>query len=145
MGSSLRRVYWDACVWIAMIQREKILRADGSVAEDREQLCRVVIEAAKKGAVEIITSALSFAEVCKNPNVRSKTEDKIAAYFEHDYILPVNLDRVVGERSCGLMRGIGSLKPPDACHLTTAAMANVEEMHTFDDKLIGLSDTIDKG
>ena len=36
------------------------------------------------------------------------------------------------------------MKPPDACHLATAALANVDEMHTFDRKLLDLNGLIDK-
>ena len=37
------------------------------------------------------------------------------------------------------------LKPPDALHLATAAVSpGVEEMHTFDDRLLKLDGLIDK-
>jgi len=42
-----KRVYWDACSWIALIQKEKILQPAGAV-EDREMICKSVIEAARK-------------------------------------------------------------------------------------------------
>src|SRR4051812_3696713 len=116
MASLPRRVYWDACAWIALIQREKIYK-DGLLVEDREMLCRTVIESAKKGNIEIVTSALNYAEVCKNPNLRTKGEDQIASYFENDYILPIAVDRVIGEMARALMlKGFSGLKPPDAIH-----------------------------
>jgi hypothetical protein len=80
MAASPRRVYWDACAWIALIQREKIPKADGTI-EDRDMMCRTVIEAAKKGGLEILTSALSLAEVCKNPAIRATAADQISDYF----------------------------------------------------------------
>jgi predicted nucleic acid-binding protein len=117
----------------------------GRLLEDRYGMCRNVIAAAERNQLEIATSALSFAEVCKAPGIADQTEDKIAAFFEKDYILPVNLDRAVGERARALMRmGISKFKPADACHLATAALANVDEMHTFDDRLLVLTDKIDK-
>src|SRR5712691_5155350 len=140
-----RRIYWDACVWIALIQREQIRDVNGRLVEDRYGMCRNVIAAAERDQLEIATSALSYAEVCKNPGVADLTEDKIAAFFEKDYVLPVNLDRAAGERARALMRsGFSRLKPADACHLATAALANAEEMHTFDDKLLALTGKIDK-
>jgi predicted nucleic acid-binding protein len=140
-----RRIYWDACVWIALIQQEKIRDTSGNLVEDRYGMCRNVINAATRGQIEIATSTFSFAEVCKNPDVMGKAEDKIAAFFENDYVLPVNLDRAVGERARILMMsGFSKLKPPDACHLASAAIANAEEMHTFDDKLLALDGKIDK-
>jgi predicted nucleic acid-binding protein len=140
-----RRIYWDACVWIALIQQEQIRDVTGKLVDDRYGMCRNVIAAAERDQLEIATSALSFAEVCKTPGIADQTEDKIAAFFEKDYVLPVNLDRAVGERARALMRmGISKFKPADACHLATAALANVDEMHTFDDKLLVLTDKIDK-
>jgi len=144
MATSPRRIYWDACTWIALIQREKI--RDGSrLIEDRDMMCRTVIEAAKKGGIEILTSTLSIAEVCKDPAIRSQGPDAISDYFENDYILLVNLDRLVGERARVLMTGgFSGLKPPDAIHVATAAISGVEEMHTFDRQLIGFGGLIDK-
>ncbi len=41
--------------------------------------------------------------------------------------------------------GYSGLKPPDAVHLATAAVSpDVEEMHTFDDRLLKLDGLIDK-
>jgi predicted nucleic acid-binding protein len=145
MASLPKRIYWDACAWIALIQKERIRDASGAVVEDREQMCRTVIEAAKKGSFEIATSALSYAEVCKDTNVRGKDEDQIASFFEHDFILPVALDRLIGEHSRALMlKGFSGLKPPDAIHVATAAFVSADEMHTFDSKLLSLSGLIDK-
>jgi hypothetical protein len=36
------------------------------------------------------------------------------------------------------------LKPPDATHVATAAVSDVEEMHTFDDRLLALDGKVDK-
>lgn len=140
MASSLKRVYWDACSWIALIQKEKIQKPNGRI-EDREQMCRGVIEAARKGKVEILTSALCLAEVCKNPGlVQSQTTDKIAAFFERDFIFVINVDTAVGEKARELMMvGHSGLKPPDAIHLATALLSpGVDELHTFDGKLLDL-------
>jgi predicted nucleic acid-binding protein len=146
MASSLKRVYWDACVWIALIQKEKIQKAEGKI-EDREQMCREVIESAKKRNLEILTSALCLAEVCKHPElVQTQTDDKIAAFFERDFVFVVNVDTAIGERARKLMMaGHQGLKPPDAIHVATALLSvGVEEMHTFDGKLIDLNGLLSK-
>ena len=127
-----------------MIQQERIRDAKGLVIEDRYGQCRNVIGAAEHDQIEIATSTLSFAEVCRQPEIKDGGEDKLALYFEADYILPVNLDRGVGERARFLMITISKLKPADACHLASAAVANVEEMHTYDDRLLALDGIIDK-
>jgi predicted nucleic acid-binding protein len=143
MASPPKRVYWDACAWIAVIQKEKIQK--NGVIEDREMMGKTVIEAAKKNKLEILTSAFCLAEVCKNEDVRDQSPDKIAEYFENDYILVVALDKFVGERARQLMLGgYSKLKPPDASHVATALLMNVDEMHTFDDKLIDLSGLLDR-
>ena len=145
MATSLKRVYWDACAWIALIQKEKIRDARGVVIEDRETMCKTVISAAKAAKCEIVTSALSFVEVCKSPEVRTEGEDKIAAFFEHEFIIVANLDRYAGERGRELMlMGYAGLKPPDASHVATAAISNADEMHTFDKKLLDLDGMVTK-
>lgn len=145
MATSPRRLYWDACAWIALIQNEKLRADSGRLIEDRGMMCRSVTEAAKAGAIEILTSTLSLAEVCKDPAIKNQTADAISDYFENDYLLLVNVDRLVGERARRLLTsGLAGLKPPDAVHLATAAMAGVEELHTFDGRLLNLSGMIDK-
>lgn len=144
MANPTKRVYWDACVWLALILREKIPLPGGGI-EDRETMCRTVIEAAKKGSLEILTSTFCLVEVCKTPSDKKITSDKLAAFFENDYILLTNLDRMVAERGRELMVHHSGLKPPDAVHVATAAVSpGVEEMHTFDDRLLGLDGVIDK-
>lgn len=143
MASLPKRVYWDACTWIALIQKEKIQK--GSRIEDRETMCKAVIESAKRNKLEILTSAFCLAEVCKNEDLRDNSTDKIAEFFENDFILVVALDKNVGERARMLMlEGHAGLKPPDACHLATALIVNADQMHTFDQKLLDLNGLLDK-
>jgi predicted nucleic acid-binding protein len=140
-----KRIYWDACVWIALIQKEKIHDEKGNLIEDRYGVCRNVIAAAAIGQLEIVTSTLSLAEVFKESAVKAQGEDKVAAFFEVDYILLVNLDRAVGERARTIMMaGYSKMRPPDACHLASAALSNAEEMHTYDDKILALDGKLDK-
>jgi predicted nucleic acid-binding protein len=139
MANNPRRVYWDACTWIALIQREKIA-VGGS---NRETMCRAVIAEAKKNKIEILTSTLSLVEVCKNRELRSKDDDQIGAYFENDYILLMNVDRLVGEHARMLMSaGHTGLKPPDAIHVASAIHGLAAELHTYDDKLLKLDGRI---
>lgn len=133
-----KRFYWDSCAWIAFIQQEKTLLGDGRT-EDRESMCRSVLVAAKNQKAEIVTSALTLAEVCKFPGSASKAAAKFPDFLELDYVLLVPVDRVVGEKARELMQGgIARLKPPDAIHAATAIIANAEALHTFDDRLLSL-------
>lgn len=52
---------------------------------------------------------------------------------------------MVGERARQLMlEGHSKLKPADSTHIATAALANVEELHTFDGKMRDLDGVIDR-
>ena len=67
-------------------------------------MCRTIIEAAKKGGTEIVTSTLNLVEVSKNPALKtSGSSDKISAFFENDYILLVNVDRAVARDGRGCL------------------------------------------
>ena len=117
MANSPNRLYWDACAWIAFIQKEKVELPSGQV-EDRESMCRSVLIAAKAGKVEIATSTLSLAEVCKDPTSASRFHE----FLKLEYVLLVTLDRAVGEKARELMQGgYSGLKPPDAIHIATAS------------------------
>jgi len=65
MAASRSRVAWDACAWIALIQKEKIPLPGGGF-EDRERMCRTVFNQAEQenGGLVIVSSALCLAEVC---------------------------------------------------------------------------------
>jgi hypothetical protein len=64
MASSPSRAGWDSCTWIAYIQQEKIHDPSRqAVVEDRGAMCRHVLEAAEKGIIEIVVSALCLVEV----------------------------------------------------------------------------------
>lgn len=144
MAASPKRVVWDACAWIALIQKEKIFR-DDILIEDRYASCRSVIDAAAKGKFEIVTSGLCLVEVCKNPGVKAEGDDKIADFFDQDYILMVSVDKYVGTHARRLMmKGYPKLKPADATHLATAVVSNADEMHTFDVDLLNLDGIIPK-
>jgi len=144
-ASPKKRVAWDACAWISMIQKEKIRDAKGVVMEDRGALARSVIDSAEKGKLEIVSSGLCLVEVCKNPPGIAAPTDGIADYFEHDHILVVPVDKLVGTKARQLMlAGHPGLKPPDATHLATAIVANVDELHTFDQRLLDLDEKLPK-
>jgi predicted nucleic acid-binding protein len=146
VATSPSRVGWDSCTWIAHIQRERILGPDGkTVIEDRGAMCRSVLEAAEKGSVEIIVSAICLVEVLARNRSSGIDDRKVRDFFDNDYILLVNVDKQVGDFARRLMlAGHAGLKPPDAIHLATACIANVEAFHTFDDPLLALDGRIDK-
>ena len=143
-----RRVYWDSCIWISLIQNETAVPLRNGQIENRAALARTVLDDATKRVADIFTSTIAFSEVNRPSGVPSDiagTPDKLAAFFENDFIVPVMLDRHIGERARALMQGgYAGLKPLDAVHLASALVANVDEMHSFDDKLLNLNERLQK-
>jgi predicted nucleic acid-binding protein len=145
VANSPSRVAWDSCTWIAYIQQEKIHDPNRqAVLEDRGAMCRHVLDAAEKGIIEIVVSALCLVEVLAR-NRTGIDDQKVRDFFDNDYILLVNLDKQVGDLARRLMlAGYARLKPLDAVHLATACVANVDEFHTFDNQPLALDRQIDK-
>ena len=108
-------------------------------------MCRHVLEAAEKGIIEIVVSALCLVEVLARDRTSGIDDQKVRDFFDNDYILLVDLDKQVGDLARRLMlAGHAGLKPPDAVHLATACVANANEFHTFDHRLLALDRQIDK-
>lgn len=145
MATSPKKIYWDSCSWIALISNERIYK-NGVLTENRGADCRDVVRSAVKGEIELYTSALGIIEVNKgSPVAGGVPADKIKDFFENDYILIVSVNRQVGELGRELMqRGYSKLKPADASHIAAAAVAGVDEMHTYDDKLLDLTGKVAK-
>lgn len=137
-----RRYGWDACTWIAAIIEEKVEGKGGKI-EDRGRLCRHVLDLASKKKVEIATSGLSLAEVCREEQIKKEDGDTLSDFFRNEYILIVPVDRYVGTVGRQLMQSSFGLKPADAVHLATAVVADVAEFHTFDRKLLRLDQQIE--
>jgi predicted nucleic acid-binding protein len=108
-------------------------------------MCRPVLDAAERGTIEIVVSALALVEVLAHNRRSSSDDQKVRDFFDNDYILLVNVDKHLADFARRLMvAGHAGLKPPDAIHLATACIANVDEFHTFDDRLLGLDGVIDR-
>lgn len=124
-----RRVYWDACTFLGLINKEADKHAD----------CLAVWTEAEAGDATILTSFFTWAEVFK-----AKCEGKAKPLAEEDdkaiedvlgqeFIEPVLVDEVIGVAARRLMRAHEECKKPsDAIHLATALRLNVDEMHTYD-------------
>jgi hypothetical protein len=125
--------YWDSCAFLALLKNEP----------EKIDECKSVIKAAKDGKVIIVTSALTFIEVIKlekgKPKLSKDVEEKIRAFFQHEWIYIYNVDRKVGELARDLMWQYEGLKPKDSTHVATAVQAKVDVLETFDDGLIKLS------
>lgn len=141
--SNLLRVYWDACTWIAYIAQEKSIDIGDGKTENRFAMCIEILRMAQDSKLEIVTSAFTLAEVCKNPEIKDDPLDNLAAFFERSYILTVPIDMSIGRRAQGMQTsGLVNIKPPDAIHLASAQRASVLELHTFDKKMLNLDGVI---
>ena len=138
-----KKVYWDACVWLSLINEHEA---------DRVARCQYVIEQAQAGSIEIWTSSISLAEVfkkkCEGKNISLEESKDIdfEKYIEQEFLTEVQVDHDIGLLARRLLRKFPELKKPnDAIHLATAALSNLDELHTFDaENLIVLSGRIEK-
>ncbi len=137
------RIYWDACTWIAVINEERDVPKKDGTFENRFSPCEFVLNQAKKGEFEIVVSAFTLAEVCKNSEARTKQKSKLPLFLDDPFILILQVDKAIGLKAQDLQTtGKVTLKPADAVHIATAQYRNVEEFHTFDDRLLKLDGDI---
>jgi predicted nucleic acid-binding protein len=132
-------VYWDACVWIGLINQEA----------DKFAKIKGVLDRARAGELQIVTSTFTIAEVVKRKcgpekvGVGEDEDDPFTELLKQDFVILVNADWDACTRARGLYREFcdqGLKKPQDALHLATAVVENVDEMHTFDgDDLLKLA------
>ncbi|MGE3142596.1 MAG: type II toxin-antitoxin system VapC family toxin [Hyphomonadaceae bacterium] len=126
--AELKRVYWDSCCWLGLINGEakKIRAVD------------YVYNSAKAGGYEIWTSTISLIEVNRlsvemnNPRpLADDGLDKIDEMFRQDCIKLIPLDMEIGLDARKLIRT--SIKNKyDAVHLASALRWSLDALHTYD-------------
>ena len=124
-----KRVYWDSCTFLGLINQE----------QGKSNECTGVWDEAAAGKVVIYTSFFTFAEVfktkCDSPaKPLTEGEDKrIEQILRQKWVKPMVVDERIGVASRRLMRGYPECKKPsDGVHLATALALSVDEMHTYD-------------
>lgn len=131
-----RRVYWDACAWLGLLNGE---------AEKLTAL-QYVWGKAERGQVEIWTSAFCLAEVYKAKceggaaSLGPDGDQNLDDLFDQDFVKVVQVDSDIGKLARRLLRSQAKLKKPsDAIHLATAVHWDLEQLHTYDGSdLLGL-------
>lgn len=134
MPGELMRVYWDSCVFLALLKLE----------EDRVHTLISAMDAAShKRDLVIITSVLSVTEVAHA--VREDVdmqEEELDRLWGDPGILLVEVNRLTALEARSLVRQARAanrrLTPPDAIHLATAKRAQAGEIHTYDESLLTL-------
>jgi predicted nucleic acid-binding protein len=132
-----RRVYWDACAWLGLLNGEA----------NKLSALSHVWNKATRGELEIWTSAFCIAEVYKKRcgenliALDRSLEAEIDNMFNQEFVKIVQLDSEVARLARSLLFQHQRLKKPsDAVHLATAVHWNLEQLHTYDGSdLIGLS------
>jgi predicted nucleic acid-binding protein len=124
------RRYWDACNFIGLINREP----------DKTPECEPILRDAQSSnpRIQLITSIPTIAEVVKPKGCIGLTpaqEQQINDFFENEWIIPVNLDRVTMIEARRLQR-LYELKPHDAIHLASALFAEVAVVESYDPDLL---------
>lgn len=121
--------YLETSVFIALIKGEVI---DGI---DRGEIAQHILDDAGTGRWPIFTSTFTIVEVFKKRNRPALTieeEQTIDAFFKHEYIKLVTLDRYVAEQGRRLARAY-NLRPADAIHLASAIRIKADQLLTWDD------------
>lgn len=135
-----RKVYWDACAWLGLV--------NGESKKLRE--LEIVWKMAERGEVQIWTSTLSLAEVYKTKCEResrslfAEHDARIDNMFDQSFVEKVQVDTEIARSAKNLARAHQLLKKPtDAIHLASAIAWNVDELHTYDGSdLLGLNGVI---
>lgn len=128
--AELRRVYWDSCVWLGLINGES----------KKKRAVDHIYNSARAGSHEIWTSTISYVEVFRIKGEEQSSKpyakaalDKIEEMFEQDFIKLVPLDVEVAKIARRLLREQDGLsKRPDAIHLASAIKWSIETLHTYD-------------
>ena len=126
----MRTVYWDSDAFLGMLMNEP----------DKAPACRRVITEAEAGRLVIVTSTLTLAEVLwirGQPRVPVERNQLVTDLFAHEWIALREVDRYIAEQARFLVWS-DSVKPKDAIHVASALDAKVDEMNTFDGKLLSL-------
>ncbi len=145
MSSGLRRVYWDANVFLSFIEA----RSDRIATLDA-----LLADASAERGIEIWTSTFSIAEVAyaevertgqaldplMEEAIDSLWEDGTVRFAEFSSVVAREARRLVREAMLRNVTAVSTkppaLKPNDSVHLATALYIGVDEFHTYDDGLL---------
>lgn len=131
------RLYWDANVFLSYI----------NAISDRLRDIEAILEQARRGEIQIITSVISVAEVAfaaseqQSRALDSDTEERIDALWAlGSPVQLVDVHLLIAEKAKALQRaGVPQawtgLRSCDAMHLATAQHEEVQEMHTYEPRL----------
>lgn len=122
------RRYWDSTAFFGFFADQ----------HGRADKCRPVVSRAQNGEIKIMTSALSVSECVYMPGgnlLPREHREGVRQFFEHDFIVIVQIDRPTALRSQELVWE-HHVSPNDALHLASAlSLDDMKHFDTFDGPL----------
>ncbi len=108
---------------------------------ERVENCKSVLYAAERGELRIVTSALTLTEVIKikGKALSADAEDRIRAFFEHEWLIVRDVDRFIAEQARDFIWK-HNLQPYDSIHLATAYRMKLLHLDTYDRADLGKLD-----
>lgn len=123
--------YLDSDVFLGLFNEEP----------DKVEMCKGVLQAAERGDLRVVVSALTLTEVVRikgHHQLPRENEEKIRTFFEAPYIYMIDVTRPIAEFARQLVWE-HNVQPKDAIHIATALQTDgVEILHTFDQDLLKL-------
>ena len=122
--------YWDACTCLGLLRDEP----------DKVGACQEIIDQAEAGEIQIVTSALTIAEVLwlkGHDRVPVEDREMVRNFFRNEYIVIHEVDRRVAEIAQDVVWDF-NIKHKDAIHVATAVDMGADVLDTFDGPLLNL-------
>lgn len=132
MPDQYRKPYIDSSGFISLIKMETVKGVE------RGKIVKHILARAAQGDYPIYTSSFTLAEVNKlrpEPRQPADVSEKILAFFEHEFIKLVDVDRRIGEQANRFCQQY-NLYPADAVHLACAIRAGCDVLLAWDDRFI---------
>ena len=123
-----KRLYWDTSVFLCFLNEAE---------EERRDICQDILDHAKDGDVEIITSMYSLVEVIRPKGIKFPTQltptevEKLEGMFRWPWLKKIQIHEDLAISASRLARAHG-LKPADAIHAATAISEQVTELQKWD-------------
>lgn len=128
MPANKRKVYWDACVFLAWLYDEP---NDVGVIEGMEDIVNQV----DSGKITLITSIVTRTEILES-RMTPEVKKKFDAFFQRKNVVMINLDHRIGDLSHEIRAFYDAqgvvLGSNDCHHLATAIIHDAGEFQTLD-------------
>lgn len=125
-------VYFDSCVFIALLKAE----------EGRIDDIKALFDLASMGSLNIVTSTLTITEVLHigeySTRIPKEDRDKVKALFANDYIVFQTVTKHIADFAQEFVWEY-DIRPKDSIHIATAIANKIPILYSYDSKLIAIS------